>query len=143
MEPVPVVAQPAALTPAVIREALRDCYHPELSLNLVDLGAIEDITLAPDPSAPGAGIPGVPQRHRVRIALTPPPAAHDATNSQIAAIMRNRLAAFEQISATEVVLLETPAWTPDRIVPEACAHIAAARSTSQHGLVKIHVQIQN
>jgi len=142
MEPVPVAAQPAALTPAAIRDALRDCYHPELSLNLVDLGAIADITLTPDSSAPGAGIPGVPQRHRVRIALTSPPTAHEATNSQIAAIIRNRLAAFEQIGAADVVLLETPAWTPDRIAPEARPRIAAARSTPQHGLVQIDVQIQ-
>jgi metal-sulfur cluster biosynthetic enzyme len=137
MEPVAITAQPASLTATAVRDALRDCYHPELSLNLVDLGVIAEIALAPDPTAPGAGIPGVPQRYRVRIVLTPPPAAHDATNIQITAIVCNRLAAFENISGTEVALAETPAWTPDRIAPEARARIAAARSTSQHGLVQI------
>lgn len=137
MESVPASDQPAVLTTTVIRDALRDCYHPELSLNLVDLGAIGDISIAHDSSAPGAGIPGVPQRHRVHISLVPPPAAHDATNTQIAAIIRNRLSAFEQISATEVSILDTPEWTPDRISPEARTRIAAARSTPHHGLVQI------
>jgi len=137
MEPVPIAAQPAALTSTVIDDALRDCYHPELSLNLVDLGAIEDVAIAPDPSAPGSGIPGVPPRHRVRIALVAPPAAHEATNMQIAAIIRNRLAAFEAISTTDVVFIDVPAWTPQRIAPEARARIASAKSVPQHGLVQI------
>ena len=137
MEQVPIAAQPATLTVAVIREALRDCYHPELSLNLVDLGAIEEIALPADPSAPGAGIPGVLQRHRVSIAITPPPTAHEATNSQIAAIIRNRLAGFEAVSATDVVFLDHPAWTPDRIALQARAHIASPKPAHPHGLVQI------
>ena len=132
-----ISAQPAVLTDAVIRNALRDCYHPELSLSLIDLGAVEDISLASDPSAPGAGIPGVPQRCCVHIALVPPPIANDATNSQIIAIIRNRLAAFEQVNATEVVLLESPVWSPDRIAPEARSRIASAASASRHGLIQI------
>ena len=137
MEPVPAFAQPAALTNSAIRDALRDCYHPELSLSLIDLGAVEDITLSPDSSAPGAGIPGVPQRYRARIVLVPPPTANETTNSQIVAILRNRLSAFEQISTTEITLLESPSWTPDRMTPEARARAASAVSTSKHGLVQI------
>lgn len=137
MEQVALSAQSANLSEAAIRDALRDCYHPELSLSLVDLGAVETISLATDPSAPGANISGVPQRCRVRIALVPPPAANDATNSQIAAIVRNRLAAFEQISATEVILLTSPVWSPNRIAPEARSHIDSAASATRHGLVQI------
>src|ERR1700735_141668 len=48
-----------------IRAALRDCYDPTLPCNIVDLGVIESITLTPDPEAPGATIPGVPQKFRV------------------------------------------------------------------------------
>ncbi len=140
-------AQPAALTEAQVLAALRDCYHPELSLSLVDLGAVESIALAPDPTAPGAGIPGVPQRQRVRVTLIPPPTANEATNTQIAAIISNRLAAFETVSTTEVVLLDSPAWSPERMTPEARAtmeqqiaqRIAGPKqnATPKYGLIQI------
>ena len=58
------------LTEADILAALRDCYDPGIALNIVDLGLVQSITITPDPDAPGAGIPGVPTRHRVAIALT-------------------------------------------------------------------------
>ncbi|HEY5057086.1 MAG TPA: DUF59 domain-containing protein [Acidobacteriaceae bacterium] len=132
-----MATQPAALTEAAIHLALRDCYHPELSLDLVDLGAVENISLTPDDTAPGTGISGVPQRYRVCIRLAPPPAADEATNSQIAAIIRNRLAAFEAVSATEVLLLDEPRWTPDRVSPEARTQIAARNASTKHGLVQI------
>jgi len=131
-------AQPATLTEAAVLAALRDCYHPELWLNLVDLGAVESIALAPDPDAPGAGISGVPARHRVEIALTPPPAANEATNAQIAALIANRLAAFQTVSRTEVALLAEPAWTPDRISPAGRALLAErVASTQKNGLIQI------
>jgi metal-sulfur cluster biosynthetic enzyme len=137
MEPVHPAIQPAVLTEASIRAALRDCYHPELSLNLVDLAAIESITLTLDNSAPGAGIAGVPQHYRVRIALVPPPAANEATDSQMAAIIRNRLAAFETISATEVIPLDSPRWTPDRMAPETRARISTRNTAQKNGLIQI------
>ena len=49
-----------------IREALRACYDTHnpygQPVNIVDLGLVEVIELSPDLDAPGAGIPGVPQR---------------------------------------------------------------------------------
>jgi metal-sulfur cluster biosynthetic enzyme len=131
------IVQLAALTEADALTALRDCYHPELGENLVDLGAVETITLAPDPTAPGAGIPGVPQRQRLRIDLVPLPTANEVTNSQIAAIVRNRLTAFETISSTEVVLLDEPRWTPDRIAPEARTRATQKTAATKHGLIQI------
>lgn len=134
---------PPPLTEAAILAALRDCYHPELGENIVDLGAVETVAITPDPAAPGAGIPGVPQRHRVRVALVPPPTANEATNSQLAAIIRNRLAAFETVSATEVVFLDHPRWSPDRITPQGRAtmeqRIAGSKrnATPKHGLIQI------
>ncbi|HWG16485.1 MAG TPA: hypothetical protein VN678_01395 [Acidobacteriaceae bacterium] len=130
------VAQPA-LTEAVIVAALHDCYHPELGENLVDLGTVQNIALAPDPAAPGAGIPGVPQRQRVLINLVPPPVANEATNSQIAAIVCNRLAAFETVSSTEVVFLDQPRWSPERIAPEARTRATQKTAAAKHGLIQI------
>ncbi|HWB32983.1 MAG TPA: iron-sulfur cluster assembly protein [Acidobacteriaceae bacterium] len=131
----PAPAQSATLTEAAVLAALRDCYHPELGANLVELGAVQRVALAPDPDAPGAGIPGVPPRVRVRVELTLPPSASDATDSQIAAIVRNRLAAFESVSVAEVVLLG--GWTPERIAPELRERLNAGKQTTTHGLVHI------
>jgi len=39
------------LSEAEILSALRDCYDPEVKLNLVDLGLIYGITTAPDPDS--------------------------------------------------------------------------------------------
>jgi metal-sulfur cluster biosynthetic enzyme len=105
------------LTEADIRAALRDCYDPEVPCNIVDLGLVYHVAVAADPDAPGAGIPGVPPRHRVAISLTltsPGCPAH----TQIVAQIENRLAAFQTISRTEVALVWQPAWTPQRISPE-------------------------
>jgi metal-sulfur cluster biosynthetic enzyme len=133
----PKAAQSVTLTQAKILAAMRDCYHPELGENIVDLGAVEGITVTPAPAAPGAGIPGVPHRQHVHIDLVLPPTANEATNSQIAAIVRNRLAAFETVSSTEVVLLDEPRWTPDRIAPEARARATQKTAATKHGLIQI------
>ncbi len=41
------------LTESQIRDALRDCYDPEVPLNIVDLGLVYRVTLTDDPDAPG------------------------------------------------------------------------------------------
>jgi metal-sulfur cluster biosynthetic enzyme len=107
----------APLTEADILAALRDCYDPEVPCNIVDLGLVYAVAIAPDPDAPGAGIPGVPPRHRVQISLTltsPGCPAH----TQIVAQIEGRLSAFQTVSRTEVSLVWQPAWTPQRISPE-------------------------
>jgi metal-sulfur cluster biosynthetic enzyme len=102
------------MTEEVIREALRDCYDPEVPCNIVDLGLIYCIMVEPDPEAPGAGIPGVPIRHKVGIGLTLTSKGCPA-HTQIVAQIEGRLSAFEEISRTEVELVWEPAWTPARI----------------------------
>lgn len=100
-----------------VLNALRDCYDPEVPCNIVDLGLVYHVEVVPEPDAPGAGIPGVPQKHRVAIQLTltsPGCPAHDQIQAQI----QGRLAAFPNISRTEVALVWEPRWTPHRISPE-------------------------
>ena len=70
------------LTESDILLALRDCYDPVLPCNIVDLGLIRSIAIAPDSEAPGANIPGVPQRHEIQIKLTPT-SDDEAANSQL------------------------------------------------------------
>jgi metal-sulfur cluster biosynthetic enzyme len=102
------------LSESDILTALRDCYDPELPCNLVDLGLIRAITIAPDPDAPGTGIPGVPQKHQVQInlILTNP---SEAAEAQIRAQIANRLAGLETVSRTTLTILASPAWTPQNI----------------------------
>ena len=106
--------------------ALRNCYDPVLPCNIVDLGLVYAVAIAPDPEAPGAGIPGVPPRHRVHISLTltTPQAPDTPTATQLIAQIKGRLAAFETVSHTEVALVWQPPWTPDRISPEGRQRLA-------------------
>jgi metal-sulfur cluster biosynthetic enzyme len=106
-----------ALTDADVLTALKDCYDPEVPCNIVDLGLVYRVEVAPDPEAPGAGIPGVPPRHKVQVELTltsPGCPAHE----QIQAQVQNRLAALPAISRTDVALVWEPKWSPHRISPE-------------------------
>jgi len=104
------------LTESDILQALRDCYDPVLPCNIVDLGIIRSITITHDAEAPGAGIPGVPQRHTIKIEITPTQTDESAT-AQLTAQISNRLAGLESISHTKITLLDTPIWSPLNITP--------------------------
>jgi metal-sulfur cluster biosynthetic enzyme len=96
--------------------ALRNCYDPVLPCNIVDLGLIRSISITPDSGAPGSDIPGVPERHKIQITLTPT-SDDEAAHSQLEAQIVNRLAGVETISHTIVIVLQQPAWTPQSITP--------------------------
>ena len=102
------------LTEADILSALRDCFDPSLPCNIVDLGLVRSVSVEHDPEAPGAGIPGVPQKHRIRVsvALTSPT---DDTEAQLKAQIANRLAGLEEAGETTVSVVSEPAWTPREI----------------------------
>lgn len=84
--------------------ALRDCFHPVLRRNIVELKMVRDVAVERDPDAPGTGIPGVPQRYIARVAVTAP-GNDEAQNAQLVAQIENRLAGIEEISRSEVKLL--------------------------------------
>jgi metal-sulfur cluster biosynthetic enzyme len=104
------------LTESDILVALGDCYDPNLPCNIVDLGLVRSVSVTVDPDAPGAGIPGVPQKHRIHIelSLTNPT---EETEAQLGAQIRNRLAGLEEAGDTAVIFVHEPAWTPQRITP--------------------------
>lgn len=104
------------LSAADIRSALRDCYDPALPCNIVDLGLVRSLRVEPDPHAPGAGIPGVPQKIRVHVTVTSTNPTDDAI-AQLAGQIRNRLAGLEAVSYTEVRFEYQPAWSPSDITP--------------------------
>jgi metal-sulfur cluster biosynthetic enzyme len=140
----PPSAPSATLTEADIRTALRDCFDPAIACNIVDLGLVHSIAIAPDPEAPGSGIPGVPPRYRVSIALTVATLI-DPEDTPLLAQIQNRLAAFETISRAEVTFLDTPAWNPGLITAEGRARLANHLPSKQptpksNALVQIEVR---
>jgi metal-sulfur cluster biosynthetic enzyme len=104
------------LTESEIIAALRDCYDPELPCNIVDLGLVRSIAIAPDSDAPGAGISGVPQKHLVQIDLILTHPSDDA-EAQVRAQIANRLAGLETVSQTTITLHAEPVWSPANITP--------------------------
>jgi metal-sulfur cluster biosynthetic enzyme len=105
------------LTEADIVTALRDCYDPVYPCNIIDLGLIRSIKVTPDREAPGQNIPGVPQKHKIQITLTPTQ-SDEARCAQLQAQIINRLAGLETVSQTTLTILEEPAWTPQNITPK-------------------------
>ncbi|HLY41542.1 MAG TPA: iron-sulfur cluster assembly protein [Terracidiphilus sp.] len=97
------------LTKADILDALRNCFDPEMKLNLVDLGLIYGIETEPDPGSR----PAWPrQRVKVTMTLTTP---HCPASGLILEQVQNRLAGIPDISRVEVNLVWDPPWTQDRI----------------------------
>ena len=102
------------MTEASIYQALRDCFDPEIPLNIVELGLVAGFQLAPDPDAPGAGIPGLPERFSVVVTLLPSD-RDEALDAQLAALVHNRLAGFYELSRIVVRFADGPLWTPAKI----------------------------
>jgi metal-sulfur cluster biosynthetic enzyme len=97
--------------------ALRDCYDPEIPLNIVDLGLVQRISLQPDLEAPGTGIPGVPQKQILTLELIPT-SADEGAQAQLTAQIQNRLAGIPELSRTIIHLLGSPVWSPQLISRE-------------------------
>lgn len=92
-----------------ILDALRDCFDPEVKLNLVDLGLIYKVETGPDSES----APAWP-RQWVRVTMT-------LTTQQCPASglifeqVNNRLASIPEVSKVDVQLVWEPKWTPHRI----------------------------
>ncbi len=97
------------LTEADILTYLRDCFDPEVKLNLVDLGLIYAIETAPDPGS----TPKWP-RQRVKVTMTLTTRECPASGLIVEQV-RNRLAGIPEIGKVEIDLVWEPKWTPHRI----------------------------
>jgi metal-sulfur cluster biosynthetic enzyme len=92
------------MTDADLLDALRDCYDPKLHRNIVEAKLVRSATLTCDDTAPGANIPGVPQRYLASIILHAS-GNDEAANAQLVAQIENRLLGIEAISRVAVTLL--------------------------------------
>jgi metal-sulfur cluster biosynthetic enzyme len=97
------------LTESDILSALRDCFDPEVKLNLVDLGLIYGVATAPDTDS----TPAWPrQTVSVTMTLTTPQCP---ASGLIFEQVHNRLAGIPDVSKVDVKLVWEPKWTPHRI----------------------------
>ena len=102
----------AAVTEPEVLSALKQCYDPEIPVNIVDLGLIYAVRL--EPVADG----GQDARQDVSVDLTltsPGCPSHVMIGEQVKA----RLEQLPGIRAATVNVVWTPPWTPDRLSPEA------------------------
>jgi metal-sulfur cluster biosynthetic enzyme len=109
-----------AITEEDVLSALRDCYDPELPVNIVDLGLVYGVKVTPDETSS----PAFP-RQRVEVEITMTTQAcpsHGVILEQV----RNRLAGVPEISEALVNLVWEPPWTPSRISQQAREQLGIA-----------------
>jgi metal-sulfur cluster biosynthetic enzyme len=93
----------AAITETQIYEALKECYDPEIPVNLVDLGLIYDVKIIDD----WVG---------VKMTLTTPGCGMSAMISQN---VRNRVLKVPGVKDADVRIVWQPPWSPARMSADA------------------------
>jgi probable FeS assembly SUF system protein SufT len=114
----PEAAAPKAVThggPASeddVWRALRQCYDPEIPVNVVDLGLVYDLTVTKVPG--GAPMPGG-AHVTVKMTLTAPGCG---MGPAIAADARARILALPGVASADVALVWDPPWSAEMMSPE-------------------------
>jgi metal-sulfur cluster biosynthetic enzyme/nitrite reductase/ring-hydroxylating ferredoxin subunit len=103
-----LLAQP--LSEDSIREILKDVKDPELFVNIVDLGLIYGVTLAPVADAPG--------KRQICVDMTMTSPACPA-GPQLIADTKRALGRHGDVAGVEVRIVMDPPWTPDRMTEAA------------------------
>jgi len=93
----------ATISEAAVLSALRECYDPEIPVNLVDLGLIYDIKIIDD----WVG---------VKMTLTSPGCGMSGLISQN---VRNCVLRVPGVRDADVRIVWDPIWSPTRMSPEA------------------------
>jgi metal-sulfur cluster biosynthetic enzyme len=93
----------AGISETLVYDALKECYDPEIPVNLVDLGLIYDVKIIDD----WVG---------VKMTLTSPGCGMSGIISQN---VRNRVLKVAGVKDADVRIVWQPAWTPERMSPDA------------------------
>jgi metal-sulfur cluster biosynthetic enzyme len=93
----------ATLTEDKVYEALKECYDPEIPVNLVDLGLIYDVKI-------------IDEWVGVKMTLTTPGCGMSGMISQN---VKNRVLRIPGVKDADVRIVWDPAWSPTRMSPEA------------------------
>ena len=97
-----------SLTENEVLSALKQCYDPEIPVNIVDLGLIYGVKLEPAPE----------QKQDVTVEMTLTAQgcpAHVMIGEQVKA----RVEQLPGVRQATVNLVWSPPWTPDRLSPDA------------------------
>jgi len=101
------MTQPSPLTAELVRKALRDVKDPELDMNIIDLGLVYDVEVAPSDG-----------QVLVKMTLTSPgcPAGPMITNDAYGVIR-----GLDGVKDVDIEIVWEPYWTPDRMDPKVRA----------------------
>ena len=101
-----------AVTEQDVMTALKDCYDPEIPVNIVDLGLIYGVRIQPD-SVPDAG---TRQDVEIEMTLTAPGCP---AHTQISQQVKDRLEQLPGVNSATVNVVWSPPWTPERLSADA------------------------
>ena len=101
--PTHTVAPESTVKPEDVIEVLRQCYDPEIPVNIVDLGLIYDIAIKPE-------------RVDIKMTLT---ALGCPMEAEVMTDVRDHLLTLPGISDAGVDIVYEPVWTPERMTEEA------------------------
>lgn len=94
-----------------VMTALRDCYDPEIPVNIVDLGLIYEIRLSAADQA-ASGTPAPSQDVEVVMTMTSPGCpAHIQIGDQV----KERIQRLPGVREVNVNIVWTPPWGPERL----------------------------
>ncbi len=97
------VAPGATLKPEDVIDVLRECYDPEIPVNIVDLGLVYDVAIKPD-------------RVDVKMTLT---ALGCPMAADVMADVRDHLMTLPGVQDASVEIVYEPVWTPERMSEDA------------------------
>ena len=97
------------LSEDLVREMLKEVKDPELFVNIVDLGLIYNVTIAPEPADAG---------RQVAIDMTMTSPACPA-GPQLIADTKRVVSSHRDVGDVEVRIVMEPPWTPDRMTDAA------------------------
>jgi metal-sulfur cluster biosynthetic enzyme len=103
----------STVTEQDVMSALRSCYDPEIPVNIVDMGLIYKVNFA---EVPASTAEEAKKDVTVDMTLTSPGCPE---HINISAQVKSRLEQLPGVREASVNIVWTPAWTPERLSPEA------------------------
>jgi len=97
------VAPDSTVKPEDVIEVLRQCFDPEIPVNIIDLGLVYDIAIKPE-------------RIDVKMTLT---ALGCPMAADVIADVRDHLLTIPGVTQADVDIVYEPMWTPERMSEEA------------------------
>ena len=96
-----------------VLSALKSCYDPEIPVNIVDLGLIYTVKFTPANN-------GLPEEDKQDVTVDMTLTSQGCPEHvNISAQVKSRLEQLPGIRNANVNVVWTPAWTPERLSPDA------------------------